>query len=177
MQDARNLILMGFMGTGKSVTGRYLAKTLNRRFIDMDDYIEARAGKSIPAIFAEDGEPAFRGMEREVVQELSRQQDLVIACGGGVVLNPDNVRDFSQTGVVIGLTASPEQILARVAGDTQRPLLQKPDREAAVRALLAERQPLYDALPVSVDTNGKTAAQVGDDILALLQDTLPSTPA
>ena len=166
--DKRNLILVGFMGTGKSSTGKVLAQRLGREFMDMDSIIEAREGKPIPQIFAGQGEPYFRQLERALVQELAARDNLVIAPGGGIVLNPDNIRDFSATGRVICLHATPEQILARVGHETHRPLLQGGDKLQKIRDLLGKRQALYDAIPLRVETDGKTAAAVADDIQRLL---------
>lgn len=161
-----NLVLVGFMGTGKTSTGRVLAERLGRAFVDMDQRIEEREGRTIPDIFAQSGEPYFRALERALVQELAAQRNLVIAPGGGIVLNPDNVRDFAATGHVICLRASPEWILQRVGADANRPLLQTEDKLGRIRELLARRQALYDAIPAQVDTDGLTPAQVADRILA-----------
>ena len=122
-----NIVLVGFMGTGKSAVGKQLAATLHYRLVDMDEIIAARAGKPIARIFSDDGEPRFRAMERDLVRELAQQQSLVIAAGGGIVLNPDNIRDFSQSGLVVCLSAAPEEILRRVGNSTHRPLLNQPD--------------------------------------------------
>lgn len=167
-----NIVLFGFMGTGKSVTGRLVAEALNRSFIDMDTVIEERAGKKISAIFAEEGEAHFRSLERALVQELSAQDNLVIATGGGVVLNPDNVADFQRTGLVVCLHADPEIILKRVAKDAHRPLLEQPDKAEAVRTLLANRQALYQSLPNGIDTNTHTAQDTADAVLALYREQL-----
>jgi len=164
-----NIILVGFMGTGKSVIGKRLAQTLHYHFVDMDERIEVRAGKPITRIFAEDGEPRFRAMEKAMVQELAREQNLVVATGGGIVLNPDNIRDFSRSGLVVCLSATPDEILRRVGNSTHRPLLNQPDPAAAIRDLLAKRQPLYDAIPCQVNTTGKTIKEVADVIMAEVQ--------
>ena len=166
MNNARNIIFVGFMGTGKTTIGRALADQLKRDFVDMDIELEARAGKPIPRIFAEDGESVFRRMERDLVVELSRRSNLVIAAGGGIVLNPDNIRDFSATGHVICLKASPDEILRRVSGSNHRPLLEEGDKDERIRKLLNVRQPLYDAIPIQVDTTGKTV----DEIIARIYD-------
>lgn len=166
-KDHRNIVLVGFMGTGKSVTGRALAERLGRRFLDMDTLIEEREGRSIPRIFADDGEAHFRKLERALVQELAGQGDLVIAPGGGIVLNPDNVRDFSATGFVVCLRASPEMILSRVGHDANRPLLQVPDKLGRIRDLLAKRKTYYEAIPNQVETDGKSADEVAEEILAM----------
>lgn len=165
MNNIANIILVGFMGTGKTTIGRALADQLKRDFIDMDIELEARAGKPIPRIFVEDGEPVFRRMERDLVVELSCQGNLVIAAGGGIVLNPDNIRDFNATGHVICLMAAPDEILRRVSDSNHRPLLEQGDKRERIRKLLQQRQPLYDAIPAQVDTTGKTVNEVVAEVL------------
>ncbi len=157
------------MGTGKTSTGRALAERLGRKFVDMDAMIEERERRSIPTIFAENGEVYFRKLERALVQELAECNELVIAPGGGIVLNPDNIRDFSRTGLVVCLRASPEQILRRVGNDANRPLLHGGDKLLKIRDLLAKRQSLYDAIPAQIETDGLTPAQVADLILKKLR--------
>lgn len=147
-----NVILVGFMGTGKSATGLVLASRMKYRLVDMDAVIERRAGKKISKIFAEDGEAEFRQYERVLVQELAGRRGLVVAAGGGVVLNPDNLRDFSRTGVVVCLKASKDAILRRVRGHSHRPLLEDGDKERRIIELLEKRKPLYDAIPHQIDT-------------------------
>ena len=165
--DPRNIVLVGFMGTGKSATGKVLAKRLGREFVDMDSVIEQRQGKPIPAIFAEQGEPYFRQLERALVQELAARGGLVIAPGGGIVLNPENIKDFSRTGLVVCLRATPEMILKRVGNDTNRPLLQGGDKLQKIKDLLGKRQALYDAIPASVETDGQTPEDTADAVLKL----------
>lgn len=165
MHSSLNIILVGFMGTGKTTIGRALADRLKRDFVDMDVELEARAGKPIPRIFAEDGEPVFRRMERALAVELSRRNNLVIAAGGGIVLNADNIRDFSATGRVICLKAAPDEILRRVSGSSQRPLLEQGDKSERIRNLLRARQPLYDAIPAQVDTTGKNVDEIVAEVL------------
>ena len=167
MHSSLNIILVGFMGTGKTTIGRALADQLKRDFVDMDVELEARAGKPIPRIFAEDGEPVFRRMERDLAVELSRRNNLVIAAGGGIVLNPDNIRDFSATGHVICLMAAPDEILRRVSDSNHRPLLEQGNKEERIRKLLQQRQPIYDAIPAQVDTTGKTIAEVVAEVLKI----------
>jgi len=167
MHASRNIILVGFMGAGKTTVGKALAERLQRDFVDMDVVLEARAGKPIPRVFAEDGEPAFRRMERDLVVELSRRSNQVIAAGGGVVLNPDNIRDFSATGHVVCLKATPDEILRRVSGSSHRPLLERGDKDERIRKLLQARQHLYDAIPLQVDTTGKTVAEIVAEVLKI----------
>jgi len=158
---------MGFMGTGKTRVGRELAARLGMRFVDMDDVIVEKKGKPIPQIFVQDGEPHFRAVERAVVGELAAVRGLVIATGGGVVLNTDNVRDLSRDGLVVCLSASPETILERVKHDRTRPLLAEGDKMAKIRDLLETRREFYAAIPNQVDTNGKTPGQVVNEILSI----------
>lgn len=168
MHASLNIILVGFMGTGKTTVGRTLAERLRRDFLDMDVELEARAGKPIARVFAEDGEPAFRRMERDLVVELSRRSNQVVAAGGGVVLDPANIRAFSATGLVICLQAAPAEILRRVSAFSHRPLLEQGDKDECIRKLLAARQSLYDAIPVQVDTTGKTVAEVVAEVSQLI---------
>lgn len=165
METTPNIILAGFMGTGKTTVGKLLARYRGMEFTDMDDCIVRRTGKSIPEIFATDGEPAFRALERQVVIELSARSGLVVATGGGVVLNPDNLRDFSAHGLLVCLTASPEVILERLRGDTGRPLLNAGDKGGKIRALLASRQHLYEAIPVKINTDTLGADAIARRIL------------
>jgi shikimate kinase len=167
MQTKPNIVLMGFMGTGKTSVGRKLASALGLKFVDMDHIIEERAGKPISRIFSEEGEPHFRSLERALVVELSAQSGLVIACGGGVVLNPDNILDYGRTGLVVCLTATPETIFERTARATHRPLLEQQDRFQRIIDLLEKRRSLYASIPHQVETTRLTTAQVAETILKL----------
>lgn len=158
------------MGTGKTCVGHIVADRLGMRFLDMDDVIVERAGKAIARIFAEDGEPHFRALERRLVAELANTGGLVIGAGGGIVLDPENVGDFARTGLVVCLSASPEAILARVASDTARPLLAGGDKMRKIADLLDKRRPLYEAVPCQVDTTGLDPEQVASEILAIYED-------
>ncbi|MBN1671080.1 MAG: shikimate kinase [Kiritimatiellae bacterium] len=160
-----NVVLVGFMGTGKTAVGRVLAEKLDKTLVDMDSMIEAREGKSIPRIFAEDGEPHFRALERKLVRELAAGRDLVVSAGGGIVLNGANIDDFSRTGLVVCLTATPATILERVGDDTNRPLLAAADKLGKIKTLLAARKPYYDAVACRVATDGKTPDQIAAEII------------
>ena len=162
-----NIVLTGFMGTGKTTIGREVARRMGREFVDMDVEIEARAGKSIPCIFAEDGEPTFRQMEADLCQALSAQENLVIATGGGALVNPDNRAVMSRTGTAICLTAEPDGILRRVSGNDDRPLLNVPDPRAKIAELLAARREAYGAIPWQVETTGLSVDQVAERVIAL----------
>ncbi len=162
----KNIILVGFMGTGKTVTGRVLAEQTGLELVDMDSIIEERAGRAISDIFATDGEPAFRAMERALVQELSKRDGLIISTGGGIVLNPDNIADFEKTGLVVCLKATPETVFQRLEKDASRPLLAG-DKKAQIASILETRKPLYDAIAHGIDTDGLTAEETAKPILAL----------
>jgi len=161
---ARAIVLMGFMGTGKSEVGRRLAQRFGRAFVDTDQLVEERAGKRVAAIFAEDGEPAFRALEREAVAEAAARGAVVVAVGGGAVLDPENVRVLRAAGVLVHLTARPDAILRRVGDAASRPLL-RDDPHGTVTQLLAERGPAYEAAAdVTVDTSEHSADEVVQEI-------------
>ncbi len=138
-----NLILIGPMGAGKSTVGRQLATALRREFFDSDQEIEQRCGVDIPLIFEMEGEAGFRNRERAVIAELSQRSGIVLATGGGAVLDPDNRRRLISSGRVIYLFASVAEQLRRIGGDPRRPLLQTPDPQSRLAKLLAQRDPLY----------------------------------
>lgn len=162
----RNLVLVGFMGSGKTVVGRILATRLRRGFLDMDARIAECAGKTIAAIFQEDGEAEFRRREREVVREIAARPGWVVAAGGGVVLDPANMNDLCRTGAVVCLSAPVSVLIERLRGDRTRPLLQG-DPEQRIRDLLAQRRPLYDAVPFQVNTAGLSPEAVAEEVIRL----------
>ena len=166
MAESRNIVLVGFMGTGKTSVGKLLAGRKGMQFVDMDDLIRQRTGKSIPRIFSEDGEAHFRALERALVVELCGQSGMVISTGGGIVLNPDNVADFNRTGAIVCLHASPEAILRRVCGDTDRPLLAGDDKGKKILALLEARRHLYAAIANRVDTDDLSIEEVADKVMS-----------
>ncbi|MGQ9766545.1 MAG: 3-dehydroquinate synthase [Anaerolineae bacterium] len=162
-----NLVLTGFMGTGKTSVGRYVAERLGRPFVDLDEVIAQRAGKPIPRIFAEDGEPAFRALEAAVCSELREPAGLVIATGGGAVVNPANREALAAGGVLICLDAAPEAILARVGKGSDRPMLAGEDRLARIKALLAQRAAAYAAIPYHLDTTALSVAAAAERVLGI----------
>jgi len=142
------------MGTGKSVVGKRLAKQLRRRFIDTDTLIEQEAGISIVQIFAAEGEPAFRKRERQAIVHLCQEENVVVATGGGTVLDAGNARMLEESGLVICLTARPEVILQRLHGNTtSRPLLQGPNPLEKIQNLMADRADAYAKANLSIDTS------------------------
>jgi shikimate kinase/nitroreductase len=169
-----NVVLVGFMATGKSSVARALAERLGRPFVDTDAEIEARHGP-IPAIFDTYGEAGFRAREREVAADVATRRGLVVSTGGGMVLDPVNVAALGATGRIFCLTAEPDEILRRVLADpaaVERPLLRSDDPAARVRELLAERASAYDPF-VQVPTDG-----VGpDEIAEIIVGHLPTPTA
>ncbi len=150
----RNIVLVGFMGTGKTTVGRLIAEKTGMPLLDMDSIIVERAGKPITQIFADEGEAYFRKLERELVQELAATEGNIISTGGGIVLNPDNIADFEKTGLVVCLLADAETVLDRVRHDTTRPLLAG-DKEAKIVELLESRKALYESIAHKIDVSGR----------------------
>ena len=163
-----SIALIGFMGTGKTVVGKALAKKLNRTFVELDSLIEQKAGKSIPEIFQQDGEVRFREFEIEVTKEIAERENTVIACGGGLVLNKINIDRLKTNSLIVYLTASPEVILKRTSGDRgERPLLNVPDRVSEIRELLEFRKPFYErAADITIDTSKPDISSVVEQIIS-----------
>lgn len=166
--DAKNVVITGFMGSGKSSVGREVAQRLGRPFVDMDALIEEREGAPIPEIFARRGEPYFRKLETNLCRELATKRGLVIATGGGTLLSIENRRLMEERGWVICLAADLEELLARIPKDASRPLL-KGDYRAEVESLLTTRLPTYAEIAVQIDTTGLTTARVAELIMALVE--------
>lgn len=164
-----NVVVTGFMGTGKTTVGREVARRLGRPFMDMDAEIEARAGKSIPCICAEDGEAAFRQMEAALCEELSVRQGLVIATGGGALVNPVNRVRMMESGTVVCLTCNVDEILRRVkrAGNSDRPLLDVADPRAEIEQLVEMRHEAYAAIPWQIDTAGLSIEEVAARVVEI----------
>ena len=162
----RNVVLTGFMGTGKTTVGRILADRLGFGFVDTDEVIEWRAG-AIPQIFERQGEEGFREMERTVARELADRSGLVIATGGRMMLDEECAACLEPEADVFCLTADPDTIIERIGDTTKRPLLDIPDASSRVRELLAERAEGY-ARFASVETDGRSAEEVADAVMSLL---------
>jgi len=162
-----NLILTGFMGTGKTTVGKAIAERLKRPFVDTDTWIEERAGKSVAAIFAEDGEDRFRAWEAEACAAFSEPQELIIATGGWALGPQKNRESVEQGGRIICLTATPEKIIERLSAATDRPLLATDDRDAKVRALLKQREAVYRSFAWQVNTTEMSPAEVMMHVMAL----------
>jgi len=166
-----NIVLAGFMGTGKSVVGRAVAQRLGWPFLDTDSLIEAALGLTVQEVFARYGEAFFRAQERQAVSRAATRRDVVIAVGGGALLAATNRAVLEASGQIICLDAAPETILARLPGDGSRPLLAGGDPEAQVRSVLAARAAHYASLPYHVDTTGLSVAEVAERVLALASRT------
>lgn len=164
----KNIVLVGFMGCGKSTIGRRLGQMLGYPFVDTDDLIEAKAGMPIARIFAERNEDYFRQLESAVLQELTAPgaERRIIATGGGLVTRRANRRTLKQLGYVVWLQVSPETILERTERNRDRPLLQTEDPQARIGALLAEREPMYrEAADLELETTGLDAEEIACGIL------------
>jgi len=167
-----NIALIGFMGTGKTAVGKALAERLNKEFVELDSLIEQRAGKSIPEIFQQEGEVAFRELEIAVTKEVAQEKNLVIACGGGLVLNKINIDRLRKEAIIVYLTASPKVILKRTSGDGgKRPLLNVGDQASEIRELLRFRKPFYErAADIQINTSKLDINSVVDQIISELKE-------
>jgi len=167
-----NIALIGFMGTGKTAVGKVLAEKLGRSFVELDSLIEQKAGKSIPDIFQQDGEIAFRELEMRVTEEVANKKKAVIACGGGIVLNKINIDRLRENAIIVYLTASPGVILKRVANEEgQRPLLEVANPTLTIRELLGFRKPFYErAADIIINTSKLDINSVAEQIINKLKD-------
>ena len=177
-----NIYLVGFMGTGKSSVGRLLAKEKIKldscgsasdsrkqwNFVDLDELIELKEQRRIVDIFAKDGEAYFRKIEKKILSQVSTQKKFVVACGGGVVLDKNNVRLMKKTGVMICLNATPEEILKRVSSNSGRPLLNVDKPKKRIELLLKMRAPYYMQADKVVETSGLSVKQVVRKISKIL---------
>jgi len=171
MLNAENIFLVGPMGSGKTAVGRQLAGRLGLEFIDCDAEIEARTGVDIPLIFEKEGEPGFRVREREVLDELSGLSRVLVATGGGAVLDPDTRARLRSRGCVVYLRTSVNQQLARTRRSGHRPLLRNPDPLGTLERLLQVRAPLYEELAdITVDTDARKVRSVVDEIARRLAE-------
>ena len=165
----QNLALVGFMGTGKSSVGRLAAEALQFAFVDTDELIEAQCGMTIEEMFKQQGEPVFRQIEQQAVQDLSAREKTVIATGGGLVVNPANLASLKTHALVVCLWASPEIIWERVQTQTHRPLLQTTDPLGKIRELFAVREPYYRQADVLVQTNDRSPKDVAQQVMLQFQ--------
>jgi shikimate kinase len=163
-----NVYLVGFMGTGKSSVGCQLAKERGSSFVDLDELIELKERRRIVDIFAKDGEAYFRKIEKKALKQVSAQKKSVVACGGGVVLDKDNINLMKRTGIMICLYASPEEILRRVSANKGRPLLNVGKPQKRIETLLKMRAPYYVQADKLIDTTRFSIKQVVNKISKIL---------
>ncbi|MFP4540562.1 MAG: shikimate kinase [Opitutales bacterium] len=162
-----NLYLIGFMGVGKSAVGRQAARVLHHEFIDSDQAIEQREGRSIRDIFAAQGEAHFRELEAAFLRDGHPARGCVVACGGGLPIPPGRREMLLERGVVVCLFASVETILRRVSGNQKRPLLNTADPAARVRELLAAREPIYMQTGIGVSAEGRGMDEIVGNVVRI----------
>ncbi|MCL0094565.1 shikimate kinase [Dehalococcoidales bacterium] len=167
-----SIALIGFMGTGKTAVGKIVAEKLGKEFIELDLLIEQRAGKTIAEVFQQDGEIAFRELEIEVTKEVSEKKNVVIACGGGLVLNKINIDRLSKECLIVYLTASPGVILKRISSEeNERPLLKTANKALVVQELLRWRKPFYEqAADIKINTSKLDINSVAEQIIEKVKE-------
>ena len=173
------VILWGFMACGKTAAGAELARRLGWEHVDLDQEIERREGRTIADIFRDQGEPAFRRLEVETTRGIIERERVVFSCGGGWVTSPDALRLVPPRSLTVWLQVSPEVAVSRVRADVDgavRPMLQRPDPEAAARALLEAREPLYRQADITIPTDGREVDAVVSDIEARLRNSAAAPP-
>lgn len=165
-----NIILIGFMGVGKSAVGRLLAERLNLSYLDSDELIEETEGRKISEIFAKEGEDYFRGLETEVIKTLIEYDAFVASTGGGIVLREENVKMLKEIGPLILLTARPEIIYERIRSANDRPLLEQGGKLGQIKELLLKRAPIYNkAADYTIDTSDAPVETVVEEIIKYVQ--------
>lgn len=168
---AKNIVLIGFMGTGKSSTGYRIAQKMKRDFIDTDREIERVTGMSISQLFKRHGEIRFRSEEELITRKLRDRTNLVIATGGGIILNPNNISCLKKNGILVCLDASPEDIFSRVSRKKGvRPLLRNNFSADGIRTLLKDRESLYSCADFRIDTSGRDINEVVDEIIKFIRN-------
>jgi len=168
--DKRNIVLCGFMATGKSSVGKRLAEIVHYDFLDLDTEIEAEAGMSIPEIFSSRGEPEFRALESRMVERVAEKKGYVIAAGGGTIVDPKNLARFKLGGVIITLTADIQTIVQRVGKGDDRPMLREGDRLERIRTLLQKRKQVYAKADIILDTSSLSIDEVAQHLVKRLRD-------
>jgi shikimate kinase len=158
------------MAVGKSAVGRNLAKRLHKQFVDLDRVIEKRAGLKIREIFEVKGEPYFREMEKHTLQDLLQKPGHVIATGGGVVMDEENLRLLREKTLLVCLSASTHAIATRVGNGTKRPLLKGPNRRERIEELLEQRADKYAQAHITIDTSELTLQQVVDELVRAVEN-------
>jgi shikimate kinase len=165
----KNIALIGFMAVGKSAIGRTLAKKLRRRFVDLDRVIERAEGSKVREIFEHKGEAYFRQLEKQALADVLEENNQVIATGGGVILDDQNLQILREKALLIGLSAEMDVLLARAGDATKRPLLQGSNRREKIEDLLRQRAARYAQAHVTIDTSNLTVDQVVKRIMGMLE--------
>lgn len=168
-EKRKNIVLTGFMGSGKTAVGRLLAERLGMAFVDVDTEIELAQGMSIPEIFGRFGEPRFRAIETEMIRRISGRKNAIISTGGGAVLREENMEALRENGIIFCLSAEPETILERTKGDDNRPLLKVDDPMAKIKELLVFRRPFYEKAGTMIVTDGRSPSEVADEIIEVFR--------
>lgn len=169
MKEGAPIVLCGFMGCGKTTVGKIIAKRTTLEFIDMDNYIEQKEGMKIKDIFARHGEHYFRELEHKACHELAARTNCVISSGGGAMTFERNVRAMEKEAIIVLLSVPLEEIRRRLRNDTKRPLLQRPDKDEAMKELYEKRLPYYHAAARFVIHPGKTPAATAEKIIEILK--------
>ena len=161
-----NIVLIGFMGSGKSSLGRWIAKNHDYELIDTDEAIEKKEGRSISDIFETDGEDYFRNLETELIKELSSKKGKIISVGGGLPVKEENQTYLKQAGKVVYLKASLEELVKRLSGDDKRPLLKGSDLKTKIESLMEKRKDIYSSVSdIEIDTTGREFEDLYEEII------------
>jgi len=169
----KNIYLVGFMGTGKTSVGCELAKKKKWQFVDLDDLIELREKRAIADIFAKNGEPYFRRVEKQVLKEVAKEKKFVVATGGGIVIDPENIKIMKESGVIICLAATPEVVLRRTSGYAHRPLLNVKGPKKQIELLLKLRAPYYALADRTIDTSKLSVGRIIQNIIKVTSHKTP----
>ena len=165
----KNIVLTGFMGTGKTTIGKELSKMLHMRLVDVDAEIEKAQTMTISDIFAMHGEQHFRDIETAMIEKLSREKDVIISTGGGAVLRDENMKALKENGIVFCLNASTETILERTGRSENRPLLKVDNPKKRISEMLSFRRPFYEKAGIMIETDGKTPLEIVQEIMEIVR--------
>lgn len=161
----KNIVLTGFMGTGKTEIGRELSNILGWKLIDIDDEIVKAQNSSINDIFSKSGEQVFRDLETEMIRKTTGKNNIIISTGGGAIVRQENLDLLSSSGIIVCLTARPETIIDRTSKSSKRPLLNVEDPLGRIKDLMESRKPFYEKADLMIDTEAKTPLQIAKEIL------------
>ena len=170
MSRGTNIVLTGFMATGKSAVGRIVAEAIGYKFVDVDGLIEDEAGVSVSKIFEVEGETSFRDRETRMIEEVSLRRKSVISTGGGAMIRPENRDLLRKTGMIVCLEATVEEILKRAGKRESRPLINVENPHETIRKLLEERKSFYDEADMHIDTSGKGKKEIAGEIISLWKE-------